>query len=725
MSGLLLAGQFIAMAILPVSLLAMAVFTWRAETKRPLLRKHWIATLLMATVWASSVLRNFLGSGFAESVPYNWAIIGRYAFGLTMLALFLTTARLVSTPTPYKIVTAIISLSLWFIAIRIDITIWQSLTLKFMIFGQSMRLFNLWTGVFVAAWLLPLVAAWLLLQQTRQSLPYSQYRNQLDYWYLMLLLFLIGGGLASVQSLAQPGWQQAGIMLSVFAALIGTTAVSQVLLADLKLASRYLFVRVFGMVLVSGIILVAILLARSSSNAELRDISLLSWMWIAGIFALIVMAVYQTFNALIRRILLPNANQTKGFLNIESLIISSTAGPEQFGAELLSLIQGKLTTDEGWLFRTGAGKNNALRLDPLASMGKTSSKTHIFSKNSPFTRHLEQNHTPLLQIETLTMASFIDMPEDERKVLEKWQQSLYMPFHSGEKLIGLLALGSKYSGGPYNREDIAWLKILADQAGPLLVQSQTLEELRQKNRWVTQQNHALTRNKHEFQARTGLQFKLISLLSPSLRQPFDALKQQLETIEPQSESIKPQLDDFDDQIDVAKEPINKLINLAHHVNRHTELQLKRIQFVDIIQKSIRQLRVMSRARRVEITFEPQVLLPQILGDGQQLQETVRHLLHNAIKFNKIGGGVLLEVGQQDGEIFLHIRDDGVGIKQEQLASLWDGFEPLFTPNGNGRHQGLGLILAHYVVTAHGGRIVAASDYGSGGSTFSIFLPVPG
>ena len=119
-------------------------------------------------------------------------------------------------------------------------------------------------------------------------------------------------------------------------------------------------------------------------------------------------------------------------------------------------------------------------------------------------------------------------------------------------------------------------------------------------------------------------------------------------------------------------------------------------------------------------------IPNVYGDEQQLQQAIHYLLHNAIKFNRINGTVQIELGADDDEVTIQIQDEGVGIPEERLEKLWLGLDSgeLF-PNGNYRSRrprlGLGLTLAHTIITAHGGHISARSSYGSS-STFTIHLP---
>jgi signal transduction histidine kinase len=142
----------------------------------------------------------------------------------------------------------------------------------------------------------------------------------------------------------------------------------------------------------------------------------------------------------------------------------------------------------------------------------------------------------------------------------------------------------------------------------------------------------------------------------------------------------------------------------------------------VIQNTIRSLKNMADARRVSIEFTPDRDLPPIFGDPEQLQEALKHIIHNAIKFNKIGGSIVIESETAGGDFVVRVQDTGVGIPEERIDELWQGFATIYTNGSNKKRQGVGLAFTQFIVIAHGGSISVESSYGSG-STFSVYLPL--
>lgn len=114
----------------------------------------------------------------------------------------------------------------------------------------------------------------------------------------------------------------------------------------------------------------------------------------------------------------------------------------------------------------------------------------------------------------------------------------------------------------------------------------------------------------------------------------------------------------------------------------------------------------------------------IVADDRRLRQVLMNLLQNAAKFSHDGGNIYLEL-HADGvkrEIGIAVRDEGIGIPADKLASIFEPFVQVDASMSR-RHSGsgLGLSIAQRIIDLHGGIIGATSTPG-GGSTFTITLP---
>jgi signal transduction histidine kinase len=120
---------------------------------------------------------------------------------------------------------------------------------------------------------------------------------------------------------------------------------------------------------------------------------------------------------------------------------------------------------------------------------------------------------------------------------------------------------------------------------------------------------------------------------------------------------------------------------------------------------------------VEITIEAEHV--SVSADVRLLQ-AIANLVDNALKFAKPHGKVRLAGFARGSDVVIEVRDDGQGIKAEDLPKIWDRLYRADSSRST-RGMGLGLSLVRSIVKAHNGTVHVTSEYGSG-SLFQIILP---
>ena len=111
----------------------------------------------------------------------------------------------------------------------------------------------------------------------------------------------------------------------------------------------------------------------------------------------------------------------------------------------------------------------------------------------------------------------------------------------------------------------------------------------------------------------------------------------------------------------------------------------------------------------------------VRGDSHRLAQVVANLLSNAIKYSPEGGTVHVVAEQENGMIRVSVRDEGLGIPDEQQERVFVKFFRGDAPASGIPGTGLGLTIARSVVEAHGGSMDFVSDRGEG-SVFWLELP---
>ena len=168
--------------------------------------------------------------------------------------------------------------------------------------------------------------------------------------------------------------------------------------------------------------------------------------------------------------------------------------------------------------------------------------------------------------------------------------------------------------------------------------------------------------------------------------------------------------------------VDDLLDMSRIVSGKVSLELKPVDFAEVVDSAISTVRSAADARGIEIETTIPPDLPPVLGDPHRLQQIVWNLVSNAIKFNREGGRVRVSLGRSRDRAFLEVEDTGRGIAPEFLPYVFDRFRQADSTTTR-RHGGLGLGLAivRQLVELHGGSVRAESDGTARGSRFIVEL----
>jgi two-component system cell cycle sensor histidine kinase PleC len=127
--------------------------------------------------------------------------------------------------------------------------------------------------------------------------------------------------------------------------------------------------------------------------------------------------------------------------------------------------------------------------------------------------------------------------------------------------------------------------------------------------------------------------------------------------------------------------------------------------------------------RVSLAYEGPSQLPLLHGDERAITQILLNLVSNAVKFTPPGGSIIAFARPEaDGALAFGVRDDGIGIADEDQARVFESF-------GQGRHDvvtvdkgtGLGLPIVKGLAAAHGAHILLDSRMAEG-TTVTIVMP---
>ena len=111
------------------------------------------------------------------------------------------------------------------------------------------------------------------------------------------------------------------------------------------------------------------------------------------------------------------------------------------------------------------------------------------------------------------------------------------------------------------------------------------------------------------------------------------------------------------------------------------------------------------------------------GDRVHLTNALFNLMDNAVKYGREDSSVELRTSGKGNELLLSVKDQGIGIRKDDLKHIFERFYRVHTGNvHNVKGFGLGLHYVQQIAQAHGGGVSVQSEFGKG-SVFTLSLPL--
>jgi two-component system phosphate regulon sensor histidine kinase PhoR len=217
----------------------------------------------------------------------------------------------------------------------------------------------------------------------------------------------------------------------------------------------------------------------------------------------------------------------------------------------------------------------------------------------------------------------------------------------------------------------------------------------------------------------------ISNVSHELRTPLASLKALTETLQEGAledpKAARRFLGRIETEVDALTQMAQELLELTRIESGQVPLALQAAAPAALLASAAERMR--AQAERAGLTLRMEALpdMPEVLADPPRLEQVLVNLIHNALKFTRPGGEVVLSAGAQEGFIRFSVADTGVGISPDDLPRIFERFYKADRARSGGG-TGLGLSICRHLVEAHGGQIGAESEEGRG-STFFFTIPV--
>ena len=219
----------------------------------------------------------------------------------------------------------------------------------------------------------------------------------------------------------------------------------------------------------------------------------------------------------------------------------------------------------------------------------------------------------------------------------------------------------------------------------------------------------------------------VANVSHELRTPLTTIKGYTETLLDGAlkEEVAPQfLQVIQKHADRLTKIVEDLLTLSKIETKEFYLKQERLLLSDLVDDVLDFVKEAAEKKKISISRSIAPSSLEVRGDRSYLEQVFINLLDNGIKYTQPGGEISVSaVKNEQGEIQVVIKDNGMGIPKEDLSRIFERFYRV----DKGRSQelggtGLGLSIVKHLVQAHGGRVWVESQPEKG-SAFYFTLPI--
>lgn len=212
-----------------------------------------------------------------------------------------------------------------------------------------------------------------------------------------------------------------------------------------------------------------------------------------------------------------------------------------------------------------------------------------------------------------------------------------------------------------------------------------------------------------------LRKRLVSDISHEIRTPLNIFQNNLEAM---IDGVFPvtteRLTNLNDEVIRFGKLLNNLDSLKELEETNVEFHMEKVNLGELIKKLFDTFSMLSKRKNINLELHMKAKQKYIImGDEDKLRQVFYNILSNAVKFTKPGGNITITLELDKNDIYLSIKDDGIGINKQDLPFI---FERLYRGDKS-RNQvegnGIGLTITKQILLHHSASIEVDSEEGIG------------
>jgi signal transduction histidine kinase len=256
-------------------------------------------------------------------------------------------------------------------------------------------------------------------------------------------------------------------------------------------------------------------------------------------------------------------------------------------------------------------------------------------------------------------------------------------------------------------------------------QKKSNQNLQKLNTELDSKNKMLKESESNLRSLNQTKDKLFSIVAHDLRNPVNSIDRGLEFLNESfdildEEDLKEIISETSDGAKSLNTLLENLLNWSRSQRDLIKIDKEKFSLNQLISINLDLFKNAANEKDISLEFEGQDT--DIFSDQNLVNNILRNLINNAIKFTPNNGKINIFIEEEEEKIILNVADNGVGIEKDRLDTLFNVVQNTSKMGTGGeRGTGLGLVLCYEFAIKIGADLKVKSEIGKG-STFSLELP---